>query len=47
MNLKNIKCLNILDNDLTDGITEFIESINSLSTKLIIEKLSDSSFKYD
>ena len=47
MNLKNIKYLNILDNEITDGINEFIESIRSLSHKLILEKLSDSSFKYD
>ena len=47
MNLKKIKYLNFLDNDITDGINEFIESITNLSHKLILEKLTDSSFKCD
>ena len=47
LNLKKIKYLNILDNEITDGINEFTESIGNLSHKLILEKLTDSSFKCD
>ena len=46
INITNIKYLNLLNNHIVDGINDFAKSMSDLSHKLILEKLSDSSFKY-
>ena len=47
IDLKTIKYLYLSNNHITEGINEFIQCINNLSHKLIIEKLTDNSFKFD
>ena len=47
INFKNLKYLYLSNNHITDGANDFTQSICSLSHKLIIEKLTDDSFKFD
>ena len=48
INIKNLKELNLLKNEINSGIDTFVENINNLSDKLLLENLENSIiFNYD